>query len=72
MKNIVIMMFSTFAIRLMRLFLSVVAQKIIESHSDKKCWIYYLNPHQKERQRAITDAGFRLKKTIKDKREKYF
>lgn len=52
--------------------LSVVAQKIIESHSDKKCWIYYLNPHQEERQRAITDAGFRLKKTIKDKSEKYF
>ena len=54
--------------------LSVVVQKILEAHahSDSKCWIYYLNPHQKERQKAIMDAGFRLVKVIEDENEKYF
>lgn len=52
--------------------LSVVAKKIIEAHKDGKCWIYYLNPHQPERQKAITDAGFKLVKIIEDKNEMYF
>lgn len=52
--------------------LSVVAEKILAAHPDKTCRIYYLNPHQEERQRAILDAGFRLKKVIKDKNERYF
>lgn len=52
--------------------LSVVAQKIIESHLNVNCWIYYLNPHQIERQKAITDAGFKLVKVIDDENEKYF
>lgn len=52
--------------------LSVVAQKILEAHANSKCWIYYLNPHQEERQKAITDVGFRLAKTIHDESEKYF
>lgn len=52
--------------------LSIVARKIIEAHRDGKCQIYYLNPHQEERQRAITDAGFRLVKVIEDKDERYF
>lgn len=52
--------------------LSVVARKIIEAHTDRKCWIYYLNPNQEERQKAIMCAGFKLVKVIEDKREKYF
>ena len=52
--------------------LSVVARKIIESHPDTKCYIYYLNPHQPQRQKVITDAGFRLVKVIEDRNEKYF
>ena len=52
--------------------LSVVARKILEAHKDMKCWIYYLNPHQEKRQKAITDAGFKLVKVIDDKYEKYF
>lgn len=49
-----------------------VVKKIYESHKDKKCTIYYLNPHQEERQRVIRDAGFRLVRVIKDKCECYF
>ncbi len=52
--------------------LSEVARKIIEAHVDSPCWIYYLNPYQEERQKAITDAGFKLVKVIDDKYEKYF
>ena len=52
--------------------LSVVARNIIEAHKDKKCWIYYLNPHQVERQKAIMDVGFKLVKVVEDKNEKYF
>lgn len=52
--------------------LSVVAGKILEAHKDEKCWIYYLNPHQEERQKAIMDAGFKLVKVIEDERERYF
>lgn len=52
--------------------LSVVAEKIMGTHRGSKCWIYYLNPHQPERQMAITDAGFKLVKVIEDKNEKYF
>ena len=52
--------------------LSVVAQKILEAHVDGKCWIYYLNPYQVERQKAITDAGFKLVRIIQDESEKYF
>lgn len=51
--------------------LSVVAAQIMEAHKNSKCWIYYLNPHQQERQEAITDAGFRLVKVIEDENEKY-
>lgn len=52
--------------------LSAVATKIRDAHKDSKCWIFYLNPHQPERQKAITDAGFEFVKVIKDKNEKYF
>lgn len=52
--------------------LSVVAERILLAHQDSKCWIYYLNPHQEERQKAITDAGFKLVKVIEDKNERYF
>lgn len=52
--------------------LSVVASKIFESHKNSECWIYYLNPHQSERQKAIMDAGFKLIKQISDKYERYF
>ncbi len=52
--------------------LSVVAEKIINAHKDSKCWIYYLNPHQTERQKALMDAGFKLVSVIEDKSEKYF
>ncbi len=53
--------------------LSVVAKKIIEAHKGGKCWIYYLNPHQEERQKAIIDVGFRLVRIISDSQsEKYF
>lgn len=52
--------------------LAVVAKKILETHKERKCWIYYLNPHQEERQKAIVDAGFKLVKIIEDKSEKYF
>lgn len=52
--------------------LYVVAKKIIEAHPDSPCWIYYLNPHQEERQKAITDAGFRLVEIVRDDKEEYF
>lgn len=52
--------------------LSVVARKILEAHKDTKCWIYYLNPYQEERQKAIMDAGFKIIKCIDDESEKYF
>lgn len=52
--------------------LSVVAKKILEAHTGSKCWIYYLNPHQEERQKAIMDAGFSLVEVIEDENEKYF
>lgn len=52
--------------------LSVVAMKISESHKETDCWIYYLNPHQSERQKAIVDAGFKLVRVIKDRNEYYF
>ena len=52
--------------------LSVVMEKIMATHKDKKCWIYYLNPYQEERQKVRRDAGFKLAKNIEDKNEKYF
>ena len=52
--------------------LSVVAEKILNAHKDSKRWIYYLNPHQAERQKAISDAGFKLVSVIEDMDEKYF
>lgn len=52
--------------------LSAVSEKIIASHMNSECWIYYLNPHQAERQKAITDAGFKLVSVLEDKNEKYF
>lgn len=57
--------------------LSEVARKIYETHffgggGGKPCKIYYLNPYQEERQRAITDAGFKVSKIITDPNEKYF
>lgn len=52
--------------------LAVVAEKIMTAHKDSKSWIYYLNPHQAERQKAITDAGFKFVSVIEDKNEKYF
>ena len=51
--------------------LSVVAQKIMETHRDRPCRLYYLNPHQEERQKAITDAGFVVAKEIRDEAEQY-
>ena len=51
--------------------LSVVAEKIFETHRDTKCLIYYLNPSKIEGQKAITNAGFRLIKIIEDDNEKY-
>ena len=50
----------------------MVAEKILNAHKDSKYWIYYLNPHQAERQKAITDADFKLVSVIEDKDEKYF
>lgn len=52
--------------------LSVVAKKIFDSHTENKVYIYYLNPHQEERQKAILDAGFKLECVIKDGSEEYF
>lgn len=52
--------------------LSVVANKIFEAHKNTKCYIYYLNPSQEKRQKAIRDAGFKLLRVIEDKNEKYF
>lgn len=52
--------------------LSEVAKKIYESHKNSRCVIYYLNPHQEERQRAILHAGFHLTKTMPDENEQYF
>ena len=52
--------------------LSAVAKRIIESHQNEKCYIYYLNPNQEQRQKAITDAGFKLVKKIENENEKYF
>ena len=52
--------------------MSAVAKRIIESHQNEKCYIYYLNPNQEQRQKAITDAGFKLVKKIENENEKYF
>ena len=52
--------------------LSEVAKKIYESHKKSKCTIYFLNPHQEKRQKAIKDAGFKLTKCMEDESEKYF
>lgn len=52
--------------------LSVVAKKIYESHRYNECTLYYLNPHQEERQKAILDAGFKLVKLMPDDSESYF
>lgn len=52
--------------------LSIVAQRIMEAHKESKCFIYYLNPYQEERQKVIMDAGFKLIKIMENKDEKYF
>lgn len=52
--------------------LDQVARKIWETHLSKPCKLYYLNPHQEERQKAILNAGFKLAKVIPDDYEKYF
>lgn len=51
--------------------LSVVARKILEARNKDKCWIYYLNPYPVEKHNAIINAGFKFKKVIEDKDEKY-
>lgn len=52
--------------------LSEVAKRIYEMHRDKPCKIYYLNPHQEERQNAIMDAGFKPIGVLRDENESYF
>lgn len=49
-----------------------VAEKIYETHKERRCVLYFLNPHLKPRTEAIEKAGFKLIKTIPDKSEWYF
>lgn len=53
--------------------LKPVVENIINSHKDKKCWIYWLNPSAcSAKMKTIEDAGFHFIKTIEDKDETYF
>jgi hypothetical protein len=52
--------------------IDVVAKKILESHKDRKCYIYYINPNPIIRQETIIKNGFNLIGTFEDKRESYF
>ena len=49
-----------------------VAKKIMDTHKEKKCRCYYLNPNAPGRKEAFLDTGFRLVKIIKDPSESYF
>ncbi len=49
-----------------------VVQRIRDTHIDKACKIYYLNPSPKVRTDAIESAGFHFLKTIEDRNENYF
>lgn len=52
--------------------LASVTKKIYETHQDKVCYIYYLNPVDEARTQAIEHAGFEFIKRIKDPYEWYF
>ena len=52
--------------------LSDVLKKILESHTGRKCWCYYVNPNNAQKEEAFLDAGFRLVKVIEDPAESYF
>ena len=43
-----------------------------ETHKDRECVLYFLNPHLKPRTEAVEKAGFKLVKQIPDKTEWYF
>lgn len=49
-----------------------VAKKIFETHVDRECVLYFLNPHLKPRTDAIEKSGFKLLREIPDKYEPYF
>lgn len=49
-----------------------VATRIFNSHIDKECFLYYVNPIIMENNTAILNAGFKLVNQIKDKSESYF
>ena len=52
--------------------IDVVAKKIFESHKDRKCYIYYINPNPIIREETIIKNGFKLIEIFEDKRESYF
>ena len=53
--------------------LKSVVENIFESHKDRKCWIYWLNPIAcSAKMKTIENAGFHFVKTIDDKNETYY
>lgn len=49
-----------------------VTKKIFETHKNKKCRCYYLNPNNEAKTNAFLSAGFKFVKQIKDPSESYF
>lgn len=49
-----------------------VAQKIFDTHKERECVLYFLNPHLQPRTDAVEKAGFKLLKQMPDRNEPYF
>lgn len=49
-----------------------VLKKIYETHTDKKCRCYFLNPYNDKNHEAFIEAGFKMIKVIEDPSEVYF
>ena len=52
--------------------LSEVLKWIYETHKDRECSCYYLNPNDKAKEEAFTENGFNFVKVIEDSSESYF
>lgn len=52
--------------------LSEVLKRINNTHRDKECRCYYLNPNDKSKIDAFVENGFKLVKIIEDPAESYF
>lgn len=52
--------------------LSEVLKRIYETHKDRVCSCYYLNPNDKAKEEAFIENGFNFVKVIEDSSESYF